>query len=412
MIIRGLEVPPTAGLPAHWRDALPPWNADLGATAATYVDVDFPLLPVASGTAGLLIALRTLADLDERRKVVIIPAYTCPQVALAVHQAGLEIRLCDVVAGGFDLDTEQFEKLCDQDILAVLPTHLAGRVADVARIHMIAKGCGAFIIEDAAQALGARSYGQSVGLVGDIGLFSLGVGKGLSTYAGGLLLARDPYLRRALAATARTMLRSHPGREAWRILEWLGYFALYRPRGLVHVYGRPLRRALRHGDLLGAVGDDLPSRIPLQHMGRFRASVGTRAFARLAAFHASTEIQAQNRVARLQAIEGVQVLRDAAGGRGVWPVLMLRLPSEAMRDAVLRQLWGERLGVTRMFIHALPDYPALRSLLLSAHVPNGRALAATTLTVSNSLWLDEAGFTRVLQVIAKQLSSAEGCDEN
>ncbi len=155
MITRGLEIPPTAGLPAHWRDALPPWNAGLGATAATYIDVDFPLLPVASGTAGLLIALRTLADLNERRKVVIIPAYTCPLVVLAVHQAGLQIRLCDVVAGGFDLDTEPFEKLCDQDTLAVLPTHLAGRVTDVAGIHAIAKSCGTWVIEDAAQALGA-----------------------------------------------------------------------------------------------------------------------------------------------------------------------------------------------------------------------------------------------------------------
>lgn len=95
----------------------------------------------------------------------------------------------------------------------------------------------------------------------------------------------------------------------------------------------------------------------------------------------------------------------------MWPVLMLRLPNEAMRDAVLRQLWGERLGVTRMFIHALPDYPALQHLILAAHVPNARALAATTLTVSNSLWLDETGFTKVWQVIAEQVSSAKICDK-
>ncbi len=407
MIARGLEIPPTAGLPAYWRDLLPPWQGKLEAAAATFIDVDFPVLAVASGAAGLLLALRTLADLDGRRKTVIIPAYTCPLVALAAYQAGLEIRLCDVVADGFDLDPQQLKKLCDRDTLAVLPTHLAGRVAEVARIRAIAKDCGAFVIEDAAQALGARIRGQSVGLVGDIGLFSLGVGKGLSTYAGGLLLARDPYLRQALAATARRLLRPHRGWEAWRILQWLGYLALYHPRGLVYAYGRPLRRALRRGDLLAAVGDNLPRHIQLLRMGRFRASVGTRAFARLAAFHTRTEIQAQHRVARLQAIEGVQVLRDTVAGRGVWPVLMLRLPSEAKRDAVLRQLWGERLGVTRMFIHAIPDYPALQQLICSAHVPNARALAATTLTVSNSLWLDEAGFSKVLQVITKQLSAAE-----
>ena len=44
------------------------------------------------------------------------------------------------------------------------------------------QSCGAMVIEDAAQALGASFGGRSVGLHGDIGFFSLAVGKGLTTY--------------------------------------------------------------------------------------------------------------------------------------------------------------------------------------------------------------------------------------
>ena len=72
---------------------------------------------------------------------------------------------------------------------------------------------------------------------------------------------------------------------------------------------------------------------------------------------------------------------------------------EATRDAALARLWREGLGVSRLFIHALPDHPDLRAIAGAASVPNARALAATTLTVSNSPWLDEPSFERLCGVL-------------
>lgn len=392
------EIPPTAGLPPRWSDLAPfagtaPQHGDLARVAAVFLGVD-EVQVECSGTASLVVALTALHRLSGRR-VVVVPAYTCPLVALAVAYCGLELRLCDLAADSIDFDAQQLARLCDRDTLAIVPTHLAGRVADVDAALRIARAAGAFVIEDAAQALGARRGGRSLGLDGDVGFFSLAVGKGLTTFEGGLMIARDAALRRELARTSREIVPHRFGWELRRSLQLLGYHALYRPALLGLAYGAPLRRALRRGDPIAAVGDDFDADIPLHTLGRWRRSVGARAFARLPAFLDACAAQAQRRKARLSRIDGVEVLDDPPGAAGTWPFLLLRLRDERMRDAALRDLWGAGLGVSRLFIHALPDYGYLQPVVGEHDVPNARAFAATTLTVSNSPWLDDATFEAI-----------------
>ncbi|MCE5233687.1 MAG: DegT/DnrJ/EryC1/StrS family aminotransferase [Mizugakiibacter sp.] len=389
---RRAEVPPTAGLPPRLRDLLPGAGAPLDARAAAWLGVDAALV-ACSGTAALVIALRALRRTSARRTVV-VPAYTCPLVPLAVAHCGLEVRLCDLAPGGFDLDPAALADACRTDTLAVVPTHLGGRVADVDAALAAARRVGAFVVEDAAQALGARAGGASVGLRGDAGFFSLAVGKGLTLYEGGLLVARDAAMRRALAGEAARLPRRF-GWELRRSLELLGYHALYRPRVLRYAYGMPLRRALRRGDAIAAVGDALGPHIPLHRVGAWRQGVGARAIARLPAFLDAAAERAAARRARLAALPGVRVLDDAGRGAGTWPFLMLLMPDARARDAALARLWGAGLGVSQLFIHALPDYPRLAGIVPAQAVPNARDLAARMLTVSNSPWLDEPGFARI-----------------
>lgn len=153
-------------------------------------------------------------------------------------------------------------RLADARTLAILPTHLGGRIADVERACEVARGAGAWVIEDAAQALGARVGNSSVGLRGDIGFFSLAAGKGLSLHEGGLLVSRDDELRAALAEHAAEQVRFSLRWELLRSVQLLGLAACYRPSLLSLVYGNPLRSALQRGDLEDAVGDIFPLDIP------------------------------------------------------------------------------------------------------------------------------------------------------
>lgn len=90
------------------------------------------------------------------------------------------------------------------------------------------------------------------------------------------------------------------------------------------------------------------------------------------------------------------------GTQGTWPMLMLLLPSERARDKALSALWQRGLGVSRMFIHALPDYAYLRGVVADADVPNARDFAARCLTVGNSPWLSHEDTREIVKVLARQ----------
>ncbi len=315
-----------------------------------------------------------------------MPAYTCPLVPIAVHSLGLRVQLCDTRRGHFDFDPGQLRRLADARTLAILPTHLGGRIADVELACEVARGAGAWVIEDAAQALGARVGNSSVGLRGDIGFFSLAAGKGLSLHEGGLLVSRDDELRAGLAEHAVQHVRSSLRWELLRSVQLIGLAACYRPSLLSLVYGNPLRSALQRDDLEGAVGDIFPLDIPQHRVSHWRQNIGARAARRLPAFLQAGRLRVLQLRVQLAQLPAVEVVDGLAGSGGTWPLLMLLLPSQRARDAVLKDLWPRGLGASRMFIHALPDYTYLRGIVPQDDMPNARDFAARMLTLGNSAW--------------------------
>jgi perosamine synthetase len=393
------EVPPTAGLPLRWRDFLPTSGASLEAGLATLLHLPAAQIEC-SGTAALIVTLTALKRASTRRAVV-IPAYTCPLVALAIAYCDLKPVLCDLRKDHFDLCPQTLETVTGDDTLAIIPTHLGGRVADVISVKKIALRVGASVIEDAAQSLGATSQGQPVGTLGDAGFFSLAVGKGLTLYEGGVLVAREARQRQLLYQTSKQIAPYRLTWETRRLLELAGYAALYRPVGLRLAYGMPLRRALKKNNLIEAVGDDFSANIPVHRVGTWRRAIGAHALARLPSFLETLHEQAAARKPRLAAIPGITVMDDPEGGLGTWPYLMVLMPTARARDAALARLWPAGLGVSRLFIHALPDYSYLAGRLANADVPHARDFAARMLTLSNSPWLGESDFLRICAVLAE-----------
>jgi dTDP-4-amino-4,6-dideoxygalactose transaminase len=397
MLDRLKEPPPTAGLPINWADFFPTSSTLEGGLSQM---IGVPWVQVeCSGTAALIIALLTLKQMSHRQCVV-ITAYTCPWVLVAVVRCGLKPVLCDTAANHFELDINALNQVCNKDTLAIVPTHLAGRVADIKPVLDVAKQCGAYVVEDAAQSLGATLHGQPVGTFGDVGFYSLGVGKGLTIFAGGVLVARDPLMRQALKETSQQVTSNNWLHELKRVFELVGYASLYRPHTLAMVFGVPLRKALKQGDLLEAVGDYCSLKFPLHRVSGWRKRVGANALIRLQSHFMLTREQAMHRVVRLKQIEGVQVIVDRADFQGVWPFIMVLLPSASLRNQVLTEIWSQRLGVGRLFIHALGDYDYLSSYVISPSTPNAQDFAARSMIVSNSLWLKDAEFERVCETIS------------
>jgi len=396
------ELPPTAGLPLRFRDLLP-GGAPFAPRLATWLGVEQVQLEC-SGTAAMVVALTAMHRQRPDRHEVVVPAWTCPLVAWAIHRAGLKPRLCDLAPNHFDMDANQLAALCGSDTLAIVPTHLAGRVADVHHAVKLARACGAYVLEDAAQALGARQDGRSVGLLGDAGFFSLAVGKGLTLYEGGVLITRDVTLRAAFTRSHQDVIKPSLRMGLQRALELTGCAVVYRPSLLALAYGNPLRKALAAGDPVAAVGDDFGPDIPLHPLGRWRQGVGTHALERLPAFIDTTRKQAARRIAPLRQLPGVTVFDDTESSEGVWPFLLLTLPTEAKRDDALKTLWTSGLGVSRLFIHALPDSGYLRGIVPDTALPHARDFAARSLTITNSPWLSDEEFTRIFDTLKRVLA--------
>ncbi|MEW5318406.1 MAG: hypothetical protein WDW38_009631 [Sanguina aurantia] len=134
---------------------------------------------------------------------------------------------------------------------------------------------------------------------------------------------------------------------------------------------------------------------------RGEEAIGAHAASRLSAFIAQTTAQARRRLPRLRQIGGIEVLDDPAGAEGTWPFHLLLLPSQQQRDAALAELWQAGMGVSRLYIDAMPDYAYLKGMVPAQDVPNARDFAARTLSISNSPWVDDGDFETVCRILEK-----------
>jgi dTDP-4-amino-4,6-dideoxygalactose transaminase len=401
------EAPPTAGLRPRWRDLLAPSGGPT-LEEAICKSVGLPDIEIVStGTAALLVAFTYLKRRHPRRNTVIVPGYTCPLVVIAAAAAGLQAVACDTVAGGFDLDGAHLARLIGDDTLALVPTHYGGVLTDIGRLRRAAAAAGGGevpIIEDAAQAFGATWGGASVGLAGDIGIFSFGAGKGFTLYEGGALVARDGDVMAGLRAVARELASASMVGELWRCALLAGYHALYNPVGLRLVYGAGKRAALARGDDIGAAGDRFPMSIAVGGVGSWRKRVGLAALARLEAHLARSRARFRQLAERLSAIPGVHAHRPVASAVPSATFLFATLPPGHRSAEVIRTLWRSRAGVAKLFARAIGDYPDLRPLLRRSETPNARALADTTLTLTTHDALSPTAEAFILDTIMGGLS--------
>jgi perosamine synthetase len=393
------EMPPTSGLPPRLADLFGGATEPFDMTVAAFVGAPSALI-TCSGTAAMVIAFTALAR-KSRRRTVIIPGYTCPLVPLAAVHAGLKVVACDTLPGSFELDLSRLAELASDDALCVVPTHYGGALTDVVHAAEVIRRVApqAVILEDAAQAFGAKWHKESVGLAGDIGVFSFAAGKGLTLFEGGALVCRDPNLMTELRAVADELLPPKPMAELRRAMELIGYHLAYNPVGLRAVYGRPRRYWLARGDDVRACADEFPDAIPLHRVSHWRQAIGARALRRLPMHLAQTRRIFTEIGAGLAGAAGLDLHEPVPGAEPNGTFRFVTFADAAQCRACLDRLWSSRLGVTKLFARAIGDYPSITSLLAPSPTPNARDLATRTLTVSTSPYLHDSDRTAVLAAL-------------
>lgn len=142
---------------------------------------------------------------------VITTPFTFFATAGAIAHTGAKPVFCDIDPGTFNIDPSRIEDAITERTKAILPVHLYGQAADMDPINSIAKKYSLYVIEDAAQAIGAKYKGRPVGSLGDIACFSFFPTKNLGAFGdGGMLTTNDPELEERIR-----MLRVHGSKKKY-----------------------------------------------------------------------------------------------------------------------------------------------------------------------------------------------------
>jgi dTDP-4-amino-4,6-dideoxygalactose transaminase len=150
-----------------------------------------------SGTSALHLALLA-AGVGPGDEVITVPFTFVASVATILY-AGAKPVLVDIEPRTFNMNPAALDAAISPRTKAIVPVHLYGHPADMDPILEVARKHKLVVIEDAAQAHGARYKGRSAGSIGDIGCFSFYPAKNLGAYGeGGAVTTSNPEYARTI----------------------------------------------------------------------------------------------------------------------------------------------------------------------------------------------------------------------
>ncbi len=333
-----------------------------------------------SGTAALTAALLGALK-DSTGSVpapVALPAYACYDVATAAEGAGVSVFLYDIDPGTLGPDLAQVRSALRHGARVIVVAHLYGCPVDLAEINDLASAAGATVIEDAAQAAGARVNGHPAGSQASLSVLSFGRGKGLTGGSGGALLAIDEVGARIVERVRCHTLAT--GRRGWPELaaitaQWL----------------------FQHPSLYA-----IPAALPMLHLGdtvyraprplRAPAAVSCRVIAASwASAQHEVDVRRQNAGRLLAALRWQPAFDTVTTAPRARPSY-LRLPALAspLGRRAVTQAPARRLGVMAGYPRALCDLEpfAARCVNRSDAFPGSRLLAERLCTFPTHSRLD------------------------
>jgi perosamine synthetase len=311
---------------------------------------------VSNGTVALHLALLAL-DIGPSDEVI-VPDLTFAATINAVLYCGATPVIVDVDPRTWCMSLAAVEQACTPRTKAIIPVHLYGRPAEIGPIADFAARRGIGLVEDCAEAPGARYGGRTVGQFGDVSCFSFYANKIVTTGEGGMCLTQSPGLAKSIR-----LLRDHgiaPNRSYWH--ERVGYN--YRITNL--------QAAIGHSQLW-RIDETLKRNRHITEM-----------------YHDA-----------LKGIPGVRFppVLDPVYEPVVW-LSCVQVPAEK-RDSVLRAAFDAKIE-TRPFFHSLSTLPPYEKY--ARHCPTSLELSATGINLPTSRAVDSQVVERVARVFHDALA--------
>lgn len=146
-------------------------------------------ISIQSGTSAIHISLYELGI--KKGDEVIVPALTFVGTVNPVVYVGATPRFADVDMRTWNISPKDIERNITRKTKAIIPVHIYGNPCEMDAIMKIAKKHGLFVIEDAAESLGAAYKGRYTGTFSDLGCFSFNGNKVITTGGGGMVVGKD-----------------------------------------------------------------------------------------------------------------------------------------------------------------------------------------------------------------------------
>lgn len=308
-----------------------------------------------SGTTALQVVLEA-AGVGKGDAVVTTP-FTFVATSNAILHVGARPVFVDV-----DLPTHNIDPQAVADAVrrerarAILCVHLYGLPCDMDALAQIAEKSGALLIEDCAQAHGAKFRGRPVGAFGRASIFSFYPSKNMTTGEGGMIVTTDP----AVAARARVLTNVGQTSGADYVYETIGYN--YR-------------------------------------MTNIAAALGLAQLPRLDAWNEVRRTHAARYSAAFAALAWMRPPVEPGGYHHVYNQYTIRVPDG--RQRFLSYLAEHRIGHRVYYPHLVPHSPAYRRLGFGGSYPVAEQLAAQVVSLPVHPALSDEDVERIVDVVTR-----------
>jgi dTDP-4-amino-4,6-dideoxygalactose transaminase len=317
-------------------------------------------------------AMRRLAG--SARDQVIMPAYTCYSVPAAAARAGLRPVLCDIDPRTLSMDLRRLEELDYSRVLTIVTANLYGLPNALTELEALARRKGVYLLDDAAQSLGARVAGRPVGGFGDVGLYSFDKGKNITTIQGGVAVSRNVDLIREMSSV---FAATPPPRGTTTLAAAvkLGLYSFFLRPALYDVVRR------LPGLRLGITPYEVE--YPVTRFSGRLAAIASRLALRLADLNGVRQQNAERLRRALWNLPGITLIDALAGAEPVYVRFPILVEAAATRDPLIAKLQRAGIGATGSYPLALADVPEVAVKLVNPEdrFDGARTVASTIITV-------------------------------
>jgi perosamine synthetase len=311
---------------------------------------------------------------------VIVPAHTFAASAIPFARTGAKLVWADIDPDTRVVTADTIEPLITARTRVIVVVHLYGLVCEMEPIMRLARRHGALVVEDVAQALGARYMGQRAGAIGDFGTFSFHTHKNITTLGeGGMLSVASPSHAALVPGLRHNGMRGYPGE---RRRYWI--------------------------PAMSDVDFDIDGLWPYNFcLGEVQCALGAKMLERLDAINAERAVRAHRFMSAMADYPELVFQRVPQGCEHSWHLLATRYDGSAWgtsRDEVLETL-AFRAGVKAVVQYCpLYRYPMFQKAGFGqAHCPQADRFYDNMISFPFQQWMPGEQFELLISLVRESL---------